>query len=122
MRNVTWPSGGEATCRQHEITPQHLDDLGLSERQHPPYPGPTPRRTVRVMGDIENDEIATEHWDDDGGHLATWRRRTVRDHSDQALQGGREADSDGATDAVVPPLMSTPRSREPHQIAHFPPL
>ncbi len=29
VRNVTWPNGAAVTCRQHEITAQHLDILGV---------------------------------------------------------------------------------------------
>jgi len=75
------------------------------------------------MGDIENDEIATERWDDEGGHLANRRHRTGRDHSENALQEhGEEKDGDDETDTIAPSLTSTSRSREPHHIAHFPPL
>lgn len=76
------------------------------------------------MGDIENDDIATDNWDDEGGHLATRRRRTIRDDSDQALQEHWKDEDydDGEPPAIAPLLTSTPRSREPHQIAHFPPL
>lgn len=41
------------------------------------------RRTVRTMGEVKkDDEVAAETWDDEGGHLASRRRGTVRDNSD----------------------------------------
>ncbi|MBB3158185.1 hypothetical protein FHS07_001881 [Microbacterium proteolyticum] len=42
---------------------------------------------------LDDEEIALEHWDDDGG-----------------------------TEAAMPVLTLAPRSQSPHQIAHFPPL
>ncbi len=74
------------------------------------------------MGDVkEDDEVAAETWDDEGCHLASRRRGTVRDNSNQALQENRNEVDDGPP-ATSPLLTSTPRSRGPHQIAHFPPL
>jgi hypothetical protein len=75
------------------------------------------------MGDAKNeDEVAVENWDDEGGHLATRRRKTVRDNSDAALQERWNEEGDDEPPATAPLLTSTPRSREPHRIAHFPPL
>ncbi|MEV7827336.1 hypothetical protein [Microbacterium enclense] len=75
------------------------------------------------MGDAKNeDEVAAENWDDEGGHLATRRRKIVRDDLDEALQERWEEEGDVEPPATVPLLTGTPRSREPQRIAHFPPL
>ncbi|MEX8058760.1 hypothetical protein [Microbacterium sp. 16-032] len=53
-----------------------------------------------------DDDIAAEHWDDEGGHLASERK-----NADEAMKVPIARSSSG-----------TARSRSPHQIAHFPPL
>lgn len=92
------------TCWQHAITPQHLDDLGLSERQHPPIPGP-PRgvqsglwatlRTTRSPLSTGMTMVATSRL---GG---VERSGTTR------IRRYREA---GKRTATVQPMRSCPRS------------
>lgn len=97
------------------------------------YPYPTPRRTVRTMGDTENDdEIAAENWDDEGGHLLTLRGSGLgapgRGEHFKPIDGDRQRGGDevareyGAGVSGTGPIPSPPQSHSPRQIAHFPPL
>ncbi|OZD48519.1 hypothetical protein CH252_18455 [Rhodococcus sp. 06-1477-1B] len=59
-------------------------------------------------GDRESDEddVATEHWDDEGGHLAS----------------STQHDDDAGPARAAKTSMDASRSRSPRRIAHFPPL